>query len=928
MKNSNFATSTVCIKSFFENKNTKKYNWRCLKSNRGMAYSFYIKKVFLVFVLITLVISGISIKSLANTTPKVEDSEYIYLDLALGHVTLSNTRYQGTVYENGVATVVSGDINKKIYIYQSNGDATVWENGLPKYSRVGAPTDSGKTNWSDYITNNTALNDIITNWNIEAAKVNRSSTPYRVSNTGTNSFDVTIDNLWSSYHKKGTSRTDGGISFMPTSNAVSSATIRLKGDNRFGNIFYHSKSATSRQIIFEGIDNGSVTLANLAVGADKNTNYWNSALGGNDSNNGGDARGIIINGGILFAGTTYEDNCTAIGGGGNDFGDITINGGVVTAVAHSTGTAIGGGIGYNSSGGNADVKITGGTVYAYNFGYEGVPAAAIGGGSSSASNGNSSTTITITGGNVYAESVGGTAVGGGSSKTQNGGPATINIGGDAVVIAKSVQGEYNAKIINAGAAIGGGTGGTNSGKYGGNATVNIYGNAKLYTGSIGGGKTNNSTGKIGNATITIKDNPTIQGQFIMAAGASNPCSFEMSGGTIDNSNVQREYTFLQEYGGAVYIENGDADMTGGTIKGCSAVNGGAVYVSGGNFTMDGGTISNNTASENGGAIYVNEGNFTMTSGTISNNNASNEGGAIYLIGGDIAIGLESCLGDDSTHIHPVVSNNIAQNNGGGLAVNGGTIRMYCGGMENNQSVTNQSSNSVGQSGGVFEIAGGDLGIGVNVSGGEFTDNRDGIYQMRYYTIYDDVSESVLVALENNKLILPNETDANLSLNTKFDRRANGLWIIGWSTDPNSTDGYIPMGDRISVTQNTELYAVYGDEEPIPSYVVTIPDSIEFEYDENARIKFSATMKYITNIAEIGIKLIEKNALVHTEHSSVELEYDLIDETEEYIDLNDSIYLRRENEKEKYLMIEIAERVKYSGTYTDTLTFEVSYDDGL
>ena len=62
----------------------------------------------------------------------------------------------------------------------------------------------------------------------------------------------------------------------------------------------------------------------------------------------------------------------------------------------------------------------------------------------------------------------------------------------------------------------------------------------------------------------------------------------------------------------------------------------------------------------------------MTSGKISNNKASNQGGAIYLVGGDIVIGLESCLGDDSTHTHPVISNNVAQNNGGGLAVDGGT----------------------------------------------------------------------------------------------------------------------------------------------------------------------------------------------------------------------------------------------------------------
>ena len=59
--------------------------------------------------IVLLFVTSFNLKSLANTTPKVEDSEYIYLDLALGNVTLSSENYQGTVYVDGVATVVSGD---------------------------------------------------------------------------------------------------------------------------------------------------------------------------------------------------------------------------------------------------------------------------------------------------------------------------------------------------------------------------------------------------------------------------------------------------------------------------------------------------------------------------------------------------------------------------------------------------------------------------------------------------------------------------------------------------------------------------------------------------------------------------------------------------------------------------------------------------
>ena len=61
-------------------------------------------------------------------------------------------------------------------------------------------------------------------------------------------------------------------------------------------------------------------------------------------------------------------------------GVVTINGGTVTAVAHTTGTAIGGGIGFSSAGGPGYVTITGGNIYAYNLeNPHGIPSAAIGG---------------------------------------------------------------------------------------------------------------------------------------------------------------------------------------------------------------------------------------------------------------------------------------------------------------------------------------------------------------------------------------------------------------------------------------------------------------------------------------------------------------------------------------------------------------------
>lgn len=872
---------------------------------KNKIYNNLIFLFFLAFIMPSIVFGAES--------PKILDDDYIYFDLNYGNVTISGTSYTGYVLVDGVSTKKTGTIDRKIYIYQSNGESTIWENGLPKYERVQAPTTSGKTTWGDYITNNKSVENVIDNWPIQANAVNRSSTGNRIEISG-GSCDITIDNIWSSYQLANTTRGSGGISYYPNGVANAIGIIRMKGDNRLGNIFYATATYANQQLVLDGEENSTLTVAN--INKTSNANHFNSAIGGSD-NYAKSSEGIVINNGIIYAGTTYGDNCTAIGGGGNEKGGVIINGGTITAVVSSTGTAIGGGIGYSSVGGDANVEINGGTVYAYNFGFEGIPACAIGGGSSNASNGNSNTTITITGGVIYAESVGGTAIGGGSSKTRNGGPATIDIKGTANITAKSTSGTYSGKEILAGAAIGGGTGGSSSGVSGGNATVTISGSAKLYTGSIGGGKTNNSTGKIGNATIKISGTATVQGQFIMAAGSSNPCSFEMSGGTINNKNKTNDFVFLQQNGGAVYIENGTATISGGTIENCSAVNGGAIYIQKGTAMISGGTITSCSAT-NGGAIYITGGDGIVTSGQITSNNASNEGGAIYVNDGNAIIGLESCGGIDDSHIHPMLSNNIATNNGGGISLVGGELEMYCGNLVDNKCRNNQASNSVNQTGGKFDTWGGNLGIGILVvEPGVFNDYREEIYRVTFHAIYGDVNETMTSYVKANEILtLPSELEIE---NEKFTRE--DLPLLGWSTNSNSTQGYMVVGEKIPIPSDVDLYAVWG----VKSYIIYIPEFIEISESETEIITFSASISMFSDTDCINVILSEKNELVH-ENSDESLTYELIDEeTEEIIEVDDCIVtFSNENLDEKNMLISIKENQKlyYSGRYTGLMTFTV------
>ena len=661
-----------------------------------------------------------------NIYDQKETTEYIYFDLNAGNVDIQDTYYKGAIYVNGVVKkfqVNTSPNNKKFYVYQSNPNATAGEPGcctetgwtdwdeennkgigvcrVPNYPTVMV----GSQYWSDFITNNTSVEDVIETWddgkyvrpNGDNAKTEklvgtavvrdagRSHTKNYISVSGTGvKCELTIDNIYSTFHDK-TSEADlknglrnrdkGGITYLPLNNGGSILTINLIGDSRLGAVHIDSgKNANkSDQIIFQGT--GSLTVANADFLMPADYNYWDSSYYGttkseqgyisnhrksaigNDTQGDGQVYGLYFKSGTIFAGTTKIENCSAIGGGGNGHGQLFIEGGTVTAVATTTGTAIGGGIGFKAVGGTADVTISGGNVYAYNFANRwGVPSTSIGGGGSKENKGVKGT-INISNGYVYAYSEEGAAIGGGSSASVQGGEANVTISG-GYVIAKS----------GSGTSIGGGNAGTE--KNGGNATVNISGGT-IRTGSIGGGKKhkNNTTGNIGYANITVTGGD-ISGQFVMAAGTKTKSTFTMTGGLISNSDVEsKEFYHIVKEGGAVYMEDGSFTMTDGVISNCSSDCGGAVYIkktgSGSpEFIMSGGTIEDCQSTTHGGAVYLGGGNVELTGGSILNNLAQKgNGGGIYAAGnltinGNVTIAENSALQRDAANC----------GNGGGIYV--------------------------------------------------------------------------------------------------------------------------------------------------------------------------------------------------------------------------------------------------------------------
>ena len=682
-------------------------------------------------------------KMITYTIHKDQAPATIYFDLAAGNVeiTAGTNKVTGYVYEKGktdpVTKIYTHKDGNSYYIYQStkakrnatkptgvlDGETII----LPVYDEVTVTKNGVTKKWSDYITNNTNVQEVIEAWddaagagqatqnkvdnvkpNNEGAtgavrKVGREATKNRIHITGNvGSVNLFIDNIYSSYQERETAGSDGavrsrskaGISFLPSETAGKSIlTINIIGDNRLGCVNYQNNDSSRNCLVFEGT--GSLTVAdtdyywlNKGVGVGNGSNRSCSVIGGKDSpEDKDDVYNIVFNSGVIYAGA-ITSSCTAIGGGGNGNTNITINGGIITAVAKTTGTAIGGGTGLLYAGGIGNITINNGNVYAYNYKNSSkVPSSAIGGAGSRDMDG-SLGFVKINGGYVYAYSQYGTALGGGSSAHTKGGDADITISGGQVIA-----------VSDEGAGIGGGSActtekrsdkddGKTSSYHGGTAKISIEGMPIIRTGSIGGGtskdpgkdgeKGTDDDGKLGSANITISGGD-IQAQFVMASGSIGIPSFTMNGGTIRNSYVDDdEYKHIQKKGGAVYLEDGTFTMNGGTIKNCSAEQGGAVYIDSqtgsSSFTMTGGEIHScfatgdldGTILGHGGAVCLNGGQVLMTGGTIHDNYSENgDGGAIYINNGNFTM-KDDNLTDSS---RPTILDNSAQKgNGGGVFV--------------------------------------------------------------------------------------------------------------------------------------------------------------------------------------------------------------------------------------------------------------------
>jgi len=721
----------------------------------------------------------------------------IYFDLRAGDVTINENTYTGYRYDgSSTATKITGNHSDNLhyYVYQSvagdytkglfdtNNDNVADDLRLPEYEPV---TYNGEL-WGDYITNHpsrtteTAFSDtVVTDAWIEATKnTDRTATDYAIAITTTSTstslgFNLTIDNVWSSRFTGGV---NVGLRFSPLG-TNKSLSLTYKGDNRLARLHCATEGGTNgnytqdlehkNQMSFQsasGTNDATLTICN--PDSSRNTSssvaltYTAAAIGGTDGID--HTVRLTFNSGTIYAANGGRDFGTAIGGGGNGPGRITIKGGRITAVASSTGTAIGGGCGTSGPGGFADISIEGGSVYAYNYKpcgrssdeYANALPTAIGGGSSGLQIGGLGI-VKITDGYVYAYSEVGVAIGGGGGGdgyqyytnesqhrhcTATGGVADVTISGGTI---DAISGQ--------GCAIGGGPGG--GGDYdlyyqengilptdnftaykgktvsanGGTCKLTISGNPTIRTGSIGGGSPLFPAGSdqntygftIGAAVVNVSGG-TIYGQVVMQGtiqetggieglSVGQSSSFTMSGGLIDNdpSRNINKCQFVKRNGGAVFIGSGYAIMNGGTIQNGNTINGnnidygGGIYISGGDFTMNDGTIQNCEAS-NGGAVCVQGGNATITGGEIIKNTATN-GGAVAVLSGNFTMSGGSVGKEENAN---------SANLGGGVYANGGSATLSGGSVQFNTATD---------------------GAGVYVNGGSALIEQDAILRSNHAT---------------------------------------------------------------------------------------------------------------------------------------------------------------------------------------------------
>lgn len=281
----------------------------------------------------------------------------------------------------------------------------------------------------------------------------------------------------------------------------------------------------------------------------------------------------------------------------------------------------------------------------------------------------------------------------------------------------------------------------------------------------------------GTATInsgTIKGNQGLQkgGALGIWGSAEKSATLNVKGGEIAENSVQ--HSRFNGYGGALFGENSNVNISGGNIHHNFTERGGALYAANSTLSVSGVNLHDNQASREyqgqGGALYLSGSKTLISGGTFKNNTALGNGYSFQEDGPGGAIYA----------------------NGGNITINGGSF----------------TGNTAGSSGGAIAFGGRAEGT---INAAYFSENKsEGFYGGG--AIYNDISTKLTI---NNALVRKNSFK-NLILigagNHKPSVQGGGIWNCpSGQTHLNITKGAAIFGNRTADVEKNKEYKGAGDD---------------------------------------------------------------------------------------------------------------------
>ena len=324
----------------------------------------------------------------------------------------------------------------------------------------------------------------------------------------------------------------------------------------------------------------------------------------------------------------------------------------------------------------------------------------------------------------------------------------------------------------------------------------------------------NGTATINGGTIKENKGSRLGGAIAIMGNEAKHASLDITGGEIANNQVN---VSSNGFGGAIYAQHTNVNISGGNIHDNSTEYGGAMVIEDGSLNISSGTLQDNKRSEYagaGGALFLNRVKTNISGGTFKGNLGSNKGGgAIRIINSDLQISGGTFSGNQTRGWGGALMtiggsliidggdfrDNQADNWGGAIYVNGGPVTINSGSF---------TGNTAGESGGAVAVSG---KAEATINAAHFSENKsEGFWGGG--AIYNDNSAKLTI---NNALIRNNTVkDAFLigAGNHPISKQGGGVWNCPTGqTTLNITRGVAFYGNSAEDTPKYESFNGAGDD---------------------------------------------------------------------------------------------------------------------